>query len=153
MKYFLVIWLIVFLIFYFMNGNKAKAVSNQKISFEIIETKYFNGIEYNYEEILNNKAGQYASIEIKKNKLSIENFENIKVKIIKDGWEEVSYIDGYYEFCKNKNQAINVLYPTKNNHFNRNGNRLVFDDIDSWLIIFYYDSYGVDKCVQYFDLK
>lgn len=65
-----------------MNGNKAKAVSNQKIDFEVIENKYFKKFEPIYKPAIIRSNNVMATIHINKNKLSKKKIEEIEVEIM-----------------------------------------------------------------------
>ena len=95
-----------------MNGNKAKAVSNHKIDFEVIESKYFKGFEPVYKPAIIRSNNAMATIRIKKNKLSKKKMEEIEVKIMKDGWKKIDEFESYKVYCANRNQSL-IIFPIK----------------------------------------
>lgn len=51
-----------------------------------------------------------------------------------------------YIYCHGIYNKLGILYPEKNEYFDRSGSRVVFGDFNDWLIYYVYNDGGVNGC-------
>ena len=121
------------------------------IEFDKIMNEYFISYTLLFEPSIKRPGNNSGTILIKKINLSKVEMSHIKTKLKKNGWIEIESDDNYSLYCLNKYQLIGILYPINLIEKNKDGDEIVFDDIDSWNIGLYYNENGINSCENYFE--
>ncbi|MEQ1317989.1 MULTISPECIES: hypothetical protein [Acinetobacter] len=82
-----------------VNSCTSTKETQQGKYFTNIINYYFGDYSPNEKIWVDKPYNKYAIAEIKKSKLSFDNFKTIQVKLENDGWKMISDQDSFYEFC------------------------------------------------------
>lgn len=139
--FFIILGLCFFLVSCVNTNSYKNKVDIQKFSKEV-----FKGYEYEYEPGILKPNAEMSNILISKDAMSENDFLSIEKKILKKGWVKKDYYNGLYIYCYDIYNKLGVLYPKKNEYFDRGGSRIVIGDFNEWLIYYVYNDEGVNGC-------
>ena len=138
------------ILFILASGCAVKNDKKDRADFEKLSKDLFSRYDYFYERAYKKQEADSSFIYVQKNKMSKKYFENnIKNKIIENGWREVPAIfDDQIIFCYGVNNIMSVVYPTKTYYRNEYGDSMSVkkENIDNWIINMNYYMYGIDNC-------
>ncbi|KQX02288.1 hypothetical protein ASC84_17070 [Acinetobacter sp. Root1280] len=145
--------LVVIMIFcnIFISGCTIK---NNRVNFEELSKELFSSYGYRYEMHNSKETSDGSNVYISKDKMSKEDFENVvENKLINKGWRKISALfDDQYMYCFDRKNAISIVYPTRVNYRNEEGNSMSVGDwnLDKWVISYVYNVYGTTNCKKIF---
>lgn len=122
------------------------AKKSEMIKFNDIENKYFKSYNPIFELSVNRIGNKSGTILIKKENLSRKEMTKITDQMRNDGWVEFEHSNNYSLYCLNEYQLIGILYPDNLIVRNKNGEEIIYDDINSWNIGLYYNQNGINSC-------
>lgn len=137
--------LLIILILCVASCTSTKETQNGKYFTNIIDY-YFGEYDPNEKKWVDKPFNKYAIAEIKKSKLSLNNFKMIQVKLKTDGWQLVSAQDSFYEYCLGEKFYIGILYPVNPHHYGYDGAEIRYENIGDWSIGLSYNETGVKHC-------
>lgn len=137
-------WFIIFFILIASCVNTK--TSNESKDFSFIIGRFFGNYVPLEKVWVNKPESKYSITYIDKKNLSMSEFNNIRHKLKKAGWREISNQDNYYEYCLGEKMYMGVLYPIHKKHFNSKGLEVKYTNIDNWLIGLSFGEGGVDYC-------
>ncbi|MCS4298969.1 MULTISPECIES: hypothetical protein [Acinetobacter] len=125
-----------------VNNNSHK----NKVDIQEFSKLVFKGYKYEYEPGIVKPNAEMSNILISKDNMSKVEFFGVEEKIIKEGWVRKDVYNGLYIYCHGVYNKLGILYPEKNEYFDRSGSRVVFGDFNDWLIYYVYNDDGVNGC-------
>lgn len=129
-----------------INSCTSTKETQQGKYFTNIINNYFGGYDSNERKWVDKPINKYAIAEIKKSKLSLNNFKMIQVKLKTDGWQMISNQDSFYEYCLGEKIYMGILYPVNPHHYSYDGAEIRYTDINDWLVELSYSEYGENPC-------
>ena len=119
---------------------------NNRVEIQEFSKKVFEGYKYEYEPGIVKSNAEMSNILISKNDMNKSDFNLIEGRIIKLGWIKKDYFDGLHIYCYGSHNKLGVLYPEKNEYFDRRGSKIILGDFNDWLIYYVYNDEGVSGC-------
>lgn len=95
-----------------------------------IPSTYFGKYQPEHEISINKYITKLSYLEIRKNRLTLENFDAIKSKFLKNGWHIIYHTQHFYQLCHGDKIYLSVLYPTEKTEYDKDGNKVGFSDIN-----------------------
>ncbi|WP_228147164.1 hypothetical protein [Acinetobacter sp. ANC 3832] len=121
---------------------------SEMINFNEISNTYFKSYAPVFEPSINRIGNKSGTILIKKKNLSKKEMNTVTDKMKTDGWVEFEHSTNYALYCLNKYQLIGILYPNNLIERNKNGEEIIYEDINSWNIGLYYNQNGINSCIK-----
>ena len=138
----------------FIVGCAVKNDRKDRVNFEELSKELFSSYGYRYEMHNSKETSDGSNVYISKDKMSKEDFENVvENKLINKGWRKIpALFDDQYMYCFDRKNAISIVYPTRVNYRNEEGNSMSVGDwnLDKWVISYVYNVYGTTNCKKYF---
>ncbi|MCU4490850.1 hypothetical protein KTI63_00040 [Acinetobacter guillouiae] len=122
-----------------------------KEDFNKVINTYFVQYEPKSFNLIDKDVTQYMAIDISKKKMDFYEFQQVQKKLNRNGWKLVDQNDGLFKYCLNEYQILSILFPSKNNHYDSKGNIFKYDDKNNWALELYFNAYGVDYCMGYYN--
>lgn len=133
------------------------AIKNDKrdrVNFEELSKALFSSYDYRYEMHNSKETSDGSNVYILKDKMSKDEFENVvEKKLFEKGWKKIpALFDDQYLYCYDRKNVISIVYPTRVNYQNVDGNSMSIGDgnLDKWVVFYGYNVYGTTNCKKYF---
>ncbi|MCL6237910.1 hypothetical protein M5F66_06085 [Acinetobacter sp. ANC 5033] len=148
------VYILFFMIFVGCSSSNYHMDYNEKINFRAVADEYFSKYNFAYFENLNKSNIAIHSVFIEGDKLSLDNFKEIKLKIEKK-WKLVYLAEDQFVFCLNNYNEMSIINPKKLDYYNVFDEKLYIkpQSINNWLITFKYDEDGTRYCNRFIDEK
>lgn len=127
--------------------SKVKLSNNHEVlDFKAIKNKYFIQYYPKLKSFSERSGNVTAFMKIHRDILSEVEMRGVQHRLIADGWREIEHNDNYFAYCLSKNQLLSILSPVAKDLKTREGEIIHNDDIDSWIIGFYFSQSGIESC-------
>lgn len=124
-----------------------------KEDFNKVVNTYFIQYEPKLFNLIDKDVTQYMVIDISKKNMNFNEFKKVQKKLNKNGWKLVDQNDGLFKYCINEYQILSILFPSNDNHYDSKGNIFKYDDKNNWALELYFNAYGIEYCMGYYDEK
>lgn len=123
---------------------------HEKVDLKKLSNELFSTYKYEVDTDRNKSSTQLIVIKINKENFSINDYNDVKNKLLSRKWDFVDSYDNYYNFCKNNNYSIDILNPIHDRHYTRDGDEVNFKSKDYWYFALYFNKLGVNNCMEYY---
>ncbi|EXE28931.1 hypothetical protein J564_2899 [Acinetobacter baumannii 1525283] len=123
---------------------------HEKVDLKKLSNELFSTYKYEVDTDRNKSSTQLIVIKINKENFSINDYNDVKNKLLSRKWDFVDSYDNYYNFCKTNNYSIDILNPIHDRHYTRDGDEVNFKSKDYWYFALYFNKLGVDNCMEYY---
>ncbi|CAA0264111.1 hypothetical protein [Acinetobacter baumannii] len=118
---------------------------HEKVDLKKLSNELFSTYKYEVDTDRNKSSTQLIVIKINKENFSINDYNDVKNKLLSRKWDFVDSYDNYYNFCKTNNYSIDILNPIHDRHYTRDGDEVNFKSKDYWYFALYFNKLGVNK--------
>ncbi|EXD52248.1 hypothetical protein, partial [Acinetobacter baumannii] len=118
---------------------------HEKVDLKKLSNELFSTYKYEVDTDRNKSSTQLIVIKINKENFSINDYNDVKNKLLSRKWDFVDSYDNYYNFCKTNNYSIDILNPIHDRHYTRDGDEVNFKSKDYWYFALYFNKLGVDN--------
>ncbi|WP_151761922.1 hypothetical protein, partial [Acinetobacter seifertii] len=84
---------------------------HEKVDLKKLSNELFSTYKYEVDTDRNKSSTQLIVIKINKENFSINDYNDVKNKLLSRKWDFVDSYDNYYNFCKTNNYSIDILNP------------------------------------------
>ncbi|EHU3036529.1 hypothetical protein AW791_RS14315, partial [Acinetobacter baumannii] len=105
---------------------------HEKVDLKKLSNELFSTYKYEVDTDRNKSSTQLIVIKINKENFSINDYNDVKNKLLSRKWDFVDSYDNYYNFCKTNNYSIDILNPIHDRHYTRDGDEVNFKSKDYW---------------------
>ncbi|MDC5041743.1 hypothetical protein NRA10_06020 [Acinetobacter baumannii] len=123
---------------------------HEKVDLKKLSNELFSTYKYEVDTDRNKSSTQLIVIKINKENFSINDYNDVKNKLLSRKWDFVDSYDNYYNFCKTNNYSIDILNPIHDRHYTRDGDEVNFKSKDYWYFALYFNKLGVNNCIEYY---
>ncbi|AVI33653.1 MULTISPECIES: hypothetical protein [Acinetobacter] len=123
---------------------------HEKVDLKKLSNELFSTYKYEVDTDRNKSSTQLIVIKINKENFSINDYNDVKNKLLSRKWDFVDSYDNYYNFCKTNNYSIDILNPIHDRHYTRDGDEVNFKSKDYWYFALYFNKLGVNNCMEYY---
>ncbi|MEF3807421.1 hypothetical protein [Acinetobacter baumannii] len=123
---------------------------HEKVDLKKLSNELFITYKYEVDTDSNKSSTQLLVIKINKENFSINDYNDVKNKLLSRKWDFVDSYDNYYNFCKTNNYSIDILNPIHDRHYTRDGDEVNFKSKDYWYFALYFNKLGVNNCMEYY---
>ncbi|SUU25778.1 Uncharacterised protein [Acinetobacter baumannii] len=123
---------------------------HEKVDLKKLSNELFSTYKYEVDTDRNKSSTQLIVIKINKENFSINDYNDVKNKLLSRKWDFVDSYDNYYNFCKTNNYSIDILNPIHDTHYTRDGDEVNFKSKDYWYFALYFNKLGVNNCMEYY---
>ncbi|WP_227552899.1 hypothetical protein, partial [Acinetobacter baumannii] len=106
----------IFSLFIFSLYCSLIACSTNATSLQELSNELFSTYKYEVDTDRNKSSTQLIVIKINKENFSINDYNDVKNKLLSRKWDFVDSYDNYYNFCKTNNYSIDILNPIHDRH-------------------------------------
>ncbi|MDC5237908.1 hypothetical protein NRA21_17455, partial [Acinetobacter baumannii] len=111
---------------------------HEKVDLKKLSNELFSTYKYEVDTDRNKSSTQLIVIKINKENFSINDYNDVKNKLLSRKWDFVDSYDNYYNFCKTNNYSIDILNPIHDRHYTRDGDEVNFKSKDYWYFALYF---------------
>ncbi|HAV3170638.1 hypothetical protein NQ777_04460 [Acinetobacter baumannii] len=140
----------IFSLFIFSLYCSLIACSTNATSLQELSKELFSEYLYEVDTDRNKSSTQLIVIKINKENFSINDYNDVKNKLLSRKWDFVDSYDNYYNFCKTNNYSIDILNPIHDRNYTRDGDEVNFKSKDYWYFALYFNKLGVNNCMEYY---
>ncbi|HEJ0082716.1 TPA: hypothetical protein SLO34_003595, partial [Acinetobacter baumannii] len=97
---------------------------HEKVDLKKLSNELFSTYKYEVDTDRNKSSTQLIVIKINKENFSINDYNDVKNKLLSRKWDFVDSYDNYYNFCKTNNYSIDILNPIHDRHYTRDGDEV-----------------------------